>query len=424
MYGENIMKKDSVKRHSFGKTERLSGFTAGILFLFSVILFPVLTSAQTAVRSPSRSEPVVPKIWNLPAQEAPAEKTPIQAPVPTQTRTPVPARIQTSAPASSQNFEIEIVEDTPSADTADAADTADTETHSAEAVTSGGNFTSNSGAGTGASVKTAVKTDVKTDAESESASKSENNAENEEKNEEKNEAAAEVQPFSPSSWLSPGGISQSVLMVVILSAVSLAPAFVMMTTSFVRIFVVFGILRHGFGTQGIPGTQILAALALFMTLFIMYPTWERVYSDALIPYQNGEISAEDAWKHGLKPLRDFMGEQLEHTGNTDEILLFWRYSPEPPTEEMLASCTMEDVPTHVLLPAFMLSELKTAFLIGVQLLLPMLVIDLLVSAVLVSMGMYMLPPTLVSLPFKLLLFVLVDGWRLVVEMLLVGFIGK
>lgn len=223
------------------------------------------------------------------------------------------------------------------------------------------------------------------------------------------------------SWVSPDGIQGSALTVLIISAVSLAPAFLMMTTSFVRIFVVLGILRHGFGTQGIPGTQVLAALALFMTFFIMFPTWEKTWNDALVPYQAGELTSTEALEKGLKPMRDFMAGQLQRAGNTEEILLFWRYSSTPPDESRLAEYTADDVPLHVLLPAFMLGELKTAFLIGVQLLIPMLVIDLLVSSILVSMGMIMLPPTMVSLPFKLLLFVLADGWRLVVEMLIGSF---
>ncbi len=219
----------------------------------------------------------------------------------------------------------------------------------------------------------------------------------------------------------PGGIQNSLVVFLTLSAVSVAPAFVMMTTSFLRIFVVLCILRHGFGTQGIPGTQVLAALALFMTFFLMFPTWQRTWSEAVVPYREGTLTAETAVKSGLRPLREFMSAQLENTGNTEEILLFWRYSSTPPDETRLAQYTAEDVPTHVLLPAFMLSELKTAFLMGVQLLIPLLVIDLLVSAILVSMGMFMLPPTVVSLPLKLLLFVLADGWRLVVEMMLVSF---
>ncbi len=219
----------------------------------------------------------------------------------------------------------------------------------------------------------------------------------------------------------PEGIQNSLTVFLTLSAVSVAPAFVMMTTSFLRIFVVLCILRHGFGTQGIPGTQVLAALALFMTFFLMFPTWQRTWNEAVVPYQAGTLPAETALETGLKPLREFMSAQLENTGNTEEILLFWRYSSTPPEESRLSQYTADDVPTHVLLPAFMLSELKTAFLMGVQLLIPLLVIDLLVSAILVSMGMFMLPPTVVSLPLKLLLFVLADGWRLVVEMLLVSF---
>lgn len=227
--------------------------------------------------------------------------------------------------------------------------------------------------------------------------------------------------LDPSTWFSAAGIQGSATTILFLSAASLAPAFLMMTTSFVRIFVVLGILRQGFGAQGIPGTQILAALALFMTFFIMFPTWERTWNEGIAPYQNGELSQESALQAGLKPIREFMATQLERTGNTEEILLFWRHCATPPDETRLEEYSVEDVPLHVLLPSFMLSELKTAFLIGVQLLIPMLVVDLLVSSILVSMGMFMLPPTMVSLPFKLLLFVLADGWRLVVEMLLGSF---
>ena len=226
---------------------------------------------------------------------------------------------------------------------------------------------------------------------------------------------------SLSQWLAPSGIGSSTQLLILLSVLSLAPAIVMMTTSFVRVTVVLGILRHGFGTQGLPSTQVLTALALFITFFVMFPVWTDVYNNALVPYQNEEIDGMEAWNRGIQPVRQFMLAQLEQTGNTDEIWLFWRNSSTPPDESKSTQYTGADVPLHVLVPAFMLGELKTAFLIGVQLLLPMLVIDLLVSAILVSMGMYMLPPSMISLPFKLLLFVMVDGWRLVVEMLLHSF---
>ncbi|MDO4570814.1 MAG: flagellar type III secretion system pore protein FliP [Planctomycetia bacterium] len=235
--------------------------------------------------------------------------------------------------------------------------------------------------------------------------------------------SAQENYLNPETWTSPNGIQGTFFTALILIAATAAPAFIMMTTSFTRIFVVLGILRHGFGTQGLPGTQILASLALFMTFFIMYPVYLEVYEKAVVPYQNEEIDAQTAMESGLKPLRGFMLRQLELTGNTDEIWLFWRHSSTPPDESKIEQYTGRDVPTHVLIPAFMLSELKTAFLIGVQLLLPMLAIDLLVSSVLVAMGMYMLPPTMISLPFKLLVFVLADGWRLVVEMLLFSFTG-
>jgi flagellar biosynthetic protein FliP len=154
-----------------------------------------------------------------------------------------------------------------------------------------------------------------------------------------------------------------------------------------------------------------------MTLLIMSPVWNKVYTDALQPYTQHEITLEEAWNAGVKPVRQFMSAQIERTGNSEDVWLFYKYLPQGTP----SPSSYDDVPLTALLPAFVLSELKTAFLIGFQIYLPFLVLDLVIASVTISMGMLMLPPVLISLPFKLLLFVLVDGWRLVVGMLMDSF---
>ncbi len=223
----------------------------------------------------------------------------------------------------------------------------------------------------------------------------------------------------PSSWISPENLGSSLQVVLMMTVVSLAPAILLMTTSFVRIAVVLGLLRQALGIQQMPSNQVITSIALFMTLLIMSPVWKDVYDDAIDPYTDPEVemSFEVAWQAGVKPVRKFMSRQIEIAGNSDDVWLFYQYLPEstPPPE------TYDDVPLQVLLPAFMLSELKTAFLIGFQVFLPFLIVDLVVSSITVSMGMLMLPPTAISLPLKLMLFVLVDGWNLIVGMLLESF---
>ena len=223
----------------------------------------------------------------------------------------------------------------------------------------------------------------------------------------------------PSSWISPENLGSSLQVLLMMTVVSLAPAILLMTTSFVRIAVVLGLLRQALGIQQMPSNQVITSIALFMTLLIMSPVWKDVYDDAIDPYTDPEVemSFEVAWQAGVKPVRKFMSRQIEIAGNSDDVWLFYQYLPEstPPPE------TYDDVPLQVLLPAFMLSELKTAFLIGFQVFLPFLIVDLVVSSITVSMGMLMLPPTAISLPLKLMLFVLVDGWNLIVGMLLESF---
>ncbi|MCA9189101.1 MAG: flagellar type III secretion system pore protein FliP [Pirellulaceae bacterium] len=202
-------------------------------------------------------------------------------------------------------------------------------------------------------------------------------------------------------------------------ALSIAPALLLMTTSFVRISVVLGLLRHALGTQVVPSNQVVASLSMFLTVLVMWPIWQKVYVSSLSPEARSRpgVTVESLTHDGLQPVRQFMTDQIQLAGNEEDVWLFCRYLPEDtPTPSQVA-----DVPLPALLPAFMISELKTAFLIGFQLCLPFLVIDLVVSSVTVSAGMMMMPPSMVSLPMKLMLFVLVDGWHLVVEMLLRSF---
>ncbi|MEM9353823.1 MAG: flagellar type III secretion system pore protein FliP [Planctomycetota bacterium] len=234
----------------------------------------------------------------------------------------------------------------------------------------------------------------------------------------------------PEQWTSPEQLSSTIQVMLLLTVISLAPAVLLMTTSFVRILVVFGLLRQALGTQQLPPSQVLTSIALFMTALVMTPVWTEVYEEAIKPYSAKQISLEEAWDRGVLPLRRFMHAQIDRTGNHDDVMLFLRYLPEQTDPETGAypdyvyygaTPGKTDVPLQALLPGFMLSELKTAFLIGFQVYLPFVILDIVVASVTISMGMLMLPPVLISLPFKLLLFVLVDGWRLVVEMLLESF---
>lgn len=212
------------------------------------------------------------------------------------------------------------------------------------------------------------------------------------------------------------GIVDSLKVFLVLTVLSLVPAIFMMTTSFIRLVTVLSILRQALGTGQIPPNQVITALSVFLTFLIMMPAWTEVYEKSLVPYSHQEITAAEAFERGQLPIRTFLWKQIEKTGNTDMIWTFMKYAPDAKTPKYY-----EEIPWRVLLPAFMLSELKTAFLIGFQIFLPFVIIDMIVSAVMVSMGMMMLPPTVISLPFKLLLFVLMDGWSLTAKMLLESF---
>ena len=219
-----------------------------------------------------------------------------------------------------------------------------------------------------------------------------------------------------SAWVTPEQFDSTLQTVLVLGAVSLAPAIILMTTCFVRIVVVLGLLRAALGLQTLPSTQVVTSLAMFMSLAIMSPVWTEVYDDGVKPYSSKEKTLEEAWHDGIQPIRRFMSVQIEATSNQDDIWLFMKYMPhaEPPEK-------YSQVPMAALLPAFMLSELKTAFLIGFQIFVPFLILDMVIASATMSMGMIMLSPSLISLPFKLLLFVLVDGWQLVVGMLMQSF---
>jgi len=227
----------------------------------------------------------------------------------------------------------------------------------------------------------------------------------------------------PDTWLGPEGFSSTLQIMLLLTVLSLAPAILLMTTSFVRILVVLGLLRQALGTQQLPPSQVITSLALFMSLLIMAPVWKEVYDESIQPYTDPhvEMSLDEAWQAGVRPVRRFMSMQIENAGNSDDVWLFYEYMGSTDRADTPLPETYDDVPLQVLLPAFMLSELKTAFLIGFQIYLPFLILDIVIASVTISMGMLMLPPVMISLPFKILLFVLVDGWHLVVGMLLESF---
>ncbi len=219
------------------------------------------------------------------------------------------------------------------------------------------------------------------------------------------------------SWTSPERLLGSIRVVAVMAALSLAPALLLMTTCYVRIVVVLSLLRQALGSQQLPPNQVTTTLAMFLTVLVMWPVWQKVHDDAIEPYTNPEIelSAEDAWTAGVAPIRLFMSNQIRNAKNEEDVQLFLDYLKVDDAKYF------SDVPLQALLPAFLISELKVAFAIGFQIFLPFVIVDLVVSSVTMSMGWVMVPPTTISLPLKLMLFVLADGWHLVVEMLLMSF---
>jgi len=225
-----------------------------------------------------------------------------------------------------------------------------------------------------------------------------------------------------------GGLSSSLNIVVLLTVLALVPSIFILCTCFTRIVIVMSLLRQALGTQGLPPSQVVVGLSLFLTLVVMSPTFARMYDAGIKPYlaQDGQGQAVaanqiEAWDRAKMPLRDFMFDQIDHTENWKTVWMiegFRRQGADQPLEP--DQMTTDDIDLLTLVPAYILSELKTAFLLGFKIYLPFLVIDMVISSLLISMGMMMLPPVLISLPFKLLLFVLVDGWDLVTFQLMSG----
>jgi flagellar biosynthetic protein FliP len=209
----------------------------------------------------------------------------------------------------------------------------------------------------------------------------------------------------------PQQLSTSLQILFMMTILSLAPAILVMMTSFTRIIIVLSFLRHALATQNMPPNQVLIGLALFLTFFIMLPTWNQINQDALQPYLAGKLQQEEALEKAVQPIRTFMFKQTREK----DLALFVNLAKMPRPK------TYRDISTLTLLPAFAISELKTAFQIGFLLFIPFVVIDMIVASSLMAMGMMMLPPMMISLPFKLLLFVLADGWYLVVQSLILSF---
>lgn len=217
--------------------------------------------------------------------------------------------------------------------------------------------------------------------------------------------------LSVGSTSSPGDIAKGLQILILLTVLTLAPSIMVMTTAFTRIIIVLSLLRQAIGTPSLPPNQVIVSLALILTFFVMAPTFSKINDTALQPYVRGEIQQAVALKKGMEPLRTFMFKQTSEK----DLALFVKMSKMPNPK------VLDDVPTYVLIPSFIISELKKAFQIGFIVFLPFLIIDVVVASILISMGMLFLPPVTVSLPFKIVLFVLIDGWHLVIKALVAGF---
>lgn len=206
-----------------------------------------------------------------------------------------------------------------------------------------------------------------------------------------------------------GGISTALQIVIVLTILALCPSILIMLTSFTRILVVMHFTRAALNTQSAPPNQILIGISLFLTIFIMAPVFNQIYENAYVPFSNNEITQEEALQEAVTPLRDFMLKNISDKGDLDKMCEIAGMEPVESTD---------DIPIYVIIPAFILNELKIAFWIGFLIYIPFIVIDMVVSSTLMSMGMMMLPPTTISMPFKILLFVLADGWNLIIVNLL------
>ena len=209
----------------------------------------------------------------------------------------------------------------------------------------------------------------------------------------------------------PQQVASTLQVIAVLTLATLAPGILMMTTSFVRIVVIISFLRNALATQNVPPNQVIISLALFLTFYIMAPYWSQANDNGLQPYLAGQISQEEALTNVLEPMREFMFRQTREA----DLALFVNLADAPRPE------SQEEVSTFVLIPAFIISELKTAFQIGFMIYVPFIVIDMIVATTLMSMGMMMLPPVMISLPFKILLFVMIDGWHLLIQSIIVSF---
>jgi flagellar biosynthetic protein FliP len=209
----------------------------------------------------------------------------------------------------------------------------------------------------------------------------------------------------------PEDVSVTLQILLLMTVLSLAPALLILTTAFTRIIVVLHFLKQAMGTPQMPPPQVLVGLAMFLTFFVMSPVWNKVNTEALQPYLNNKMTMNNAYDKGIVPLRDFMVKQTRE----EDLALFVKMA------NLQKPNTINDIPTYVLIPAFAISELRIGFQIGLLLFVPFVIIDLVVASILMSMGMMMLPPAMISLPFKILLFILVDGWNLVVGSLIASF---
>ncbi|MDI6717056.1 MAG: flagellar type III secretion system pore protein FliP [Actinomycetota bacterium] len=217
--------------------------------------------------------------------------------------------------------------------------------------------------------------------------------------------------FGVESAKSPQDVAVSLQVLLLLTVLTLAPALLIMVTSFTRIVIVLAFIRNALGTQQIPPTQVLIGLALFLTFFVMAPIFAQINDNAIKPYTNNSITYEQAYERASEPIREFMFKQTREK----DLALFVHLA------KIKRPKTRADVPTYVLIPSFIISELRAAFIIGFLIFIPFLIIDMVVASVLMSMGMLMVPPVMISLPLKILLFVLVDGWHLVTRALVMGF---
>ena len=215
------------------------------------------------------------------------------------------------------------------------------------------------------------------------------------------------------------GVASTLQIVILLTVISIAPSLLLMVTSFTRIIVVLHFIRSALGTQTTPPNQVLIGLALFLTVFIMGPVFTQVNNEAIKPLSKGEITQQEAFEKGMEPIREFMFNQVKN--RPQDIKLFMDIANLG--DANITVYQLDDVPTSVLIPAFMISELRAAFIIGFLLYIPFIVIDMVVASTLMSMGMMMLPPTTISMPFKILLFVLADGWNLIIGNVVKTFYG-